>query len=990
MSRSPLVSTLSAAVLAGAVLSSASTGLAAQVPASLQSRPQLEVVSGPASRASILTTGRVSPKAANEWKRFLAIIGGTWRATWDVNTGVPLRIYGSGISVPGSVADAGTAEQHATEFVRQHLALLAPGSSPSDFRMVSNELHRGIRSIGFVQSHAGMPVVGGQLSVRYKADRFVMMGSEALPHVQSKGRGQLGDGSLRDAAQKWILSDSATTGQASTVEGPMLLPVVSKAGPRYHRVMAITVDGKAPIGKWRVYLDASNGARVAREQTLRFENGTIQYDVPTRQPLAERAPFEAKGASLTVNGESQDSGGEGGITWEGGGNATVTVSATGPLVSVQTQNGAAASAVLSVPHEGTTVWNESGSELLDAQLSAFIHAHIAKDAVRVLNPNLGWLDTQLPVNVNIDDACNAFSDGNSINFFIESSQCANTARLADVVYHEFGHSMHSNSIVEGVGSFDGAFSEGLSDYLAASITNDPAMGVGFFKSNAPLRHIDPEHSENIWPEDIGEIHRTGIIFAGAMWDLRKLLIENYGDEEGATMANTYFYGAVQRASSIPATYAEILLEDDDDGNLANGTPNVCDINVAFGAHGLRDLVAEAGNLSVVDPTANGYEVQVAVEGLFEDCPGDSVRSATISWELRGDSTVGDEIEMTKGEDALEGVFIGTIPSASDGDVVRYNVDVEFADGSTKRFPDNPADTRYEFYVGEVVNLFCTDFENNPFEDGWTHDLSMGETGDGADDWQWGHPSGNPGSGDPSASFSGQSVVGNDLGGANFDGKYQAEKVNFMLSPKVDIGDYSDVRLQYRRWLSVEDGFFDQANIYSNNQLVWTNFNSDSDTSSTIHHEDREWRFHDVALAGTGENGTVQIKYEISTDGGLEKGGWTIDDFCIVANANAICGDSEIYGTEECDDGDANSDTETDACRTNCLAARCGDGILDSGEFCDDGNLLDGDGCESTCLIAGEDEGDCGCVVGATRPWRGQHSALALLGLLGLMLLRRRR
>ena len=29
-------------------------------------------------------------------------------------------------------------------------------------------------------------------------------------------------------------------------------------------------------------------------------------------------------------------------------------------------------------------------------------------------------------------------------------------------------------------------------------------------------------------------------------------------------------------------------------------------------------------------------------------------------------------------------------------------------------------------------------------------------------------------------------------------------------------------------------------------------------------------------------GGVQIKYEIQTDGGLEMGGWTIDDFCIVA------------------------------------------------------------------------------------------------------------
>lgn len=990
MFRTPLVSALATAALAGTVLSAPNHGMAAQAPAAHQGHAALEVASGPSARASIATTGRVPATASRAWQRFQTSLGGTWLASWDANTQVPSRVYGSGIAVPGSVANASIAAQHATDLLRQHLDLLAPGSRASDFQLVSNEEYRGIRSVGFVQTHAGMPVVGGQVSVRYKADRMVMLGSEALPDVTTKGSGQLSAAKLRDRARAWILGDRASTAKAGAVAGPMLLPIVSANGARYHRVMSVIVDGQAPLGKWRVYLDATTGKAVAREQTLRFGEATITYDVPVRQPLEERATFAAKGVSLTVDGQAQESSADGTINWQGFANATVAVQVTGPLINVDTQTGSAAGASITAPHEGSGVWSESADEFLDAQLSAYIHARIAKDAVRVLNPRLEWLDTQLPVNVNINDACNAFSDGNSINFFIESSQCANTALLADVVYHEFGHSMHANSIIEGVGAFDGAFSEGLSDYLAATITNDAAMGVGFFKSSAPLRHIDPKNSENVWPDDVGEIHFTGIIFAGAMWDLRKLLIEKHGATDGVAMADSYFYGAVQRASNIPATYAEVLLEDDDDGDLSNGTPNICDINAAFGAHGLRDLVANAGNLSVVDPQADGYDVQVKVEGLFEDCPGDSVRSANITWELRGDSTVGDEISMTEGSGVLEGIFTGTIPSANDGDVVRYSVDVEFSDGSSKKFPDNPADPLYEFYVGEVVELFCTDFETNPFDEGWTHELAGGQAGDGADDWQWGSPGGNAGSGDPYESYSGNGVVGNDLGGDDFDGKYQPEKVNFLLSPKINVGDYSDVRLQYRRWLNVEDAFFDQGNIYSNSQLVWTNFNSDSENSSTIHHQDREWRFHDVSLAGTSEDGSVQIKYEISSDGGLELGGWTIDDFCIVANANAICGDTTLYGTEECDNGDENSDTEADACRSNCQAASCGDGVLDTGESCDDGNNVDGDGCQATCLLASEDEGDCGCVVGASRPWRGQHSALLLLGLFGILAIRRRR
>ena len=52
--------------------------------------------------------------------------------------------------------------------------------------------------------------------------------------------------------------------------------------------------------------------------------------------------------------------------------------------------------------------------------------------------------------------------------------------------------------------------------------------------------------------------------------------------------------------------------------------------------------------------------------------------------------------------------------------------------------------------------------------------------------------------------------------------------------------------------------------------------------------------------------------------------------------------------ETCDDGAANSDTAADSCRTNCTAARCGDGVVDTGETCDDGNTVAGDGCAPAC------------------------------------------
>jgi len=76
-------------------------------------------------------------------------------------------------------------------------------------------------------------------------------------------------------------------------------------------------------------------------------------------------------------------------------------------------------------------------------------------------------------------------------------------------------------------------------------------------------------------------------------------------------------------------------------------------------------------------------------------------------------------------------------------------------------------------------------------------------------------------------------------------------------------------------------------------------------------------------------------------------------FTIEQTNGRVCGDGFLSssGVERCDDGAANSDVVPDACRTDCLEARCGDGVIDSNETCDDGNTVDGDACPGECKQA---------------------------------------
>jgi len=65
-----------------------------------------------------------------------------------------------------------------------------------------------------------------------------------------------------------------------------------------------------------------------------------------------------------------------------------------------------------------------------------------------------------------------------------------------------------------------------------------------------------------------------------------------------------------------------------------------------------------------------------------------------------------------------------------------------------------------------------------------------------------------------------------------------------------------------------------------------------------------------------------------------------------------CGNGQLDTGEECDIGSQNSDLPNASCRSDCLFARCTDGVVDAakGEQCDDGNAYAGDGCSADCRI----------------------------------------
>ena len=917
---------------------------------------------------------RWSHAATPAWQKLAAT--GPWHASWDRATGVPNRIWGGSLAAPGAIASADAAARFALAALADHLALLAPGAAPGDFALVANTLDGDLRVVGFVQRHGGRVVVGGQISFRFKRDRLFVIASEALPDIAlpAAPRTWLAAGALPARAASAARAALALPGAAVTLPGAeVVLPLIGDDAVLGYRVaVPVTVDGGAD-GRYLAYADAATGETLAIRPLTMYAVGTVLYHAVDRYPALPRRDVPAPRVHVTLGAVPVTTSAAGQVTWGDSTPQSVATAVVGDLVAVANRapQGVLATAQLTLAAGGNIVWDAEATPEDDAQVQTYLNVNLAKDFARELDPAMRTLDDQITANVNIGQDCNAFFDGKTVNFFHASTQCQNTGLIQDVVFHEYGHAVHAAEVIDGVGAIDGSMGEGAADFFAAQITGDPKMGRGFFYDDSPLRDLDPEGKENRWPDDIGEIHKTGMIFGGAFWDLRKALIAQLGHDPGVALTKRLFVGALRRSVGIPSSLVEVLATDDDDGDLENGTPHECAIRNAYARHGLRTATGVVEAPVVLGQPTVATTVRVELSGLAQRCGGDAIASAQVTWKPsgRGGPAPGSAMATPTSPSS----FTAELPLASNGTVL-YQAKVSFVDGTVLTLPDNLADPFYQLYEGRTVALYCTDFEaGDPMQQGWQTGTSDGSMSP----WTWGAP--RTGTSDPGAAFSGSHALIQVL-----DGDYLPMQSSFVRMPTIDVGRWTDVHLQYRRWLAVEDSHFDQARVTVNGQQAWINDSQNRGDSSALQHIDREWRFQDVTVSGYTTGHSLDIAWDLTSDAGLQFGGWAIDDVCVVANVAGVCGDGLVTAHETCDHGVDNAD-RADACRTWCQVPTCGDHIVDSNEACDEGPD-GGIGCTATCeAIDGADLGGC---CSADRG-AGGAGALAVL-VIGLVRRRRAR
>ncbi len=527
----------------------------------------------------------------------------------------------------------------------------------------------------------------------------------------------------------------------------------------------------------------------------------------------------------------------GNYTLPNAGNTPVTVESqvSGRRFIVADQ--AAATPILSqsVTPPGPAVFTHNdtnANEFIRGSVNAYINANRVRDVVIAANPAYPTIGTQVDmgINANINLNCNAFYSpgGQTLNFYRNGGGCANTA-FGDVVHHEYGH-----HVVQMGGSGQGQYGEGMGDCMAVLVTDQTQLGVGFQLNCASgIRSAD----NTLQYPCSGEIHFCGQLISGCVWDARRLLaVSNPGTYRDILADLTVNSVPLHVGSSTitPQICTDFLTLDDNDANLANGTPHCTEIALAFGRHamgavGLGASYAYPNGLPAIVPVNAPFLINANVTGVL--CPTPIEGTGSLFYRI---GTVG---PFTQSSMSVLGPnqYQGTLPAAPCGSTIQYYFSVDHTGGSS--FAD-PLFAPTEFYSVTVANtLVAYNFESTP---AWTVSST-------ATDGPWDAAPGVPvncARGDAPADYeatgSTKCWLTDNSAAASCNSDVDGGATT-LTSETFDLTSLNDPHVQYARWYSNTFGASPQADVFvvevsDDNGGIWRNLETVGPTTSSANPE----------------------------------------------------------------------------------------------------------------------------------------------------------
>jgi len=353
-------------------------------------------------------------------------------------------------------------------------------------------------------------------------------------------------------------------------------------------------------------------------------------------------------------------------------------------------------------HDCTTGGGSAGNT--PASRSGFYELNRIAEMARSYLPANNWLKNQLTANMNINQTCNAFWNGTTVNFYKSGGGCRNTGEIAAVFDHEWGHGLDDNDTGGSLSNPSEAYADIASIYRleASCVGHGFSAALGGICGNTPdgtgsnedeaqvgASHCDldcggvrdadwDKHADHTPDTALGfvcpkclpssgpcgrQVHCAAAPPRQAAWDLttRDLTSPpfNMSSETAFITGNRIFYlgsgnigawysctcGSSSGGCGATNGYMQWLGADDNDGNLNNGTPHMTALFAAFNRHGIACATPPPQN-SACEPS--GTPTVTATSTLNTvTLNWTAVAGATGYWVYRSEGHAGCNFGKTK-------------------------------------------------------------------------------------------------------------------------------------------------------------------------------------------------------------------------------------------------------------------------------------------------------------------------------------------------------
>ena len=845
--------------------------------------------------------------AKSSYADFLREHEGPWVVQWNPATLTPRTLYGQGLPIANwSENTLDAARGHARATLSKYSDMLGLGTS--EYRESIGARMGRTWSFTFDQYFRGLPVIGGRADVRVNmSGRIAMLGSTAFPVPENFDvTPTIGEELATAIAWRALKQDPTGVSQPGQARPPQLViwgdvdaaDIAPFALAWEVPLSNVDRNGDGSIGRY--YIDAKDGS-VLHYRSDKHECGFVgcatnhtgagytkilPSNEPNLLPISTtvtvmgwtRTGLDAQSALVNVPlpGLVLNVPGVGTVTTDNNGEFTIDIAAV-TNITVGTLDGRhhnplvganAPSGVFPItPGVNSTI------QLLTAAATTNEGAHtttsywvdVTNEYCRRILGNSSQLNTasSITATVNIASTCNAYYTGNTINFYQAGGGCANTA-FSTVISHEWGHGLDDRYGGISNNSGDG-LSEGWGDIIGCYIMDSPNLGQGFQTAGVALRS---GNNTKLYGSQT-EVHAAGEIWMGFAWKYRENLRAAFGTPAALQISeDTVIASIVADATNQQNAVIEVFVADDDDGNLANGTPHYAQLSAAAITKGMPYPQIQVASVNTT-PLAN---TSVRLSPRLVTATAAPVSSGSITQvRLVYNSGSGSQTRIMVPNGALNG-YRGMLPGILSGSVT-YHVEATHSSGTIVR---SPASGEYTYVVsvppsGPFVGFFSETFDAGAV--GWT----TGTTSGVGNDWQRGVPNGKSSTvsgvfwSDPTAAASTGSVYGTDLGAGTSNGRYPNNINYYLRSPVINCSGRTGVTLRFKRWLTVEEGIYDVASISVNGVQVWANPQNGNLVDSA-------WTTVEYAIPAADNNSAVQVEFRLQTDASLNLGGWNIDNF----------------------------------------------------------------------------------------------------------------